>query len=372
MAGAGLAFPLILATLWPASARNPSSVMKRILLRVVLPWAITIVALSLAFKGVEWDQLIAHASSADLSKVGLAVALTILSYFIRAIRWPVLFPNPRLDYLTSYRVLVLGFFMNNILPARAGEIVRAHLGGKVTGEPRTLVLATVASERLADGLTISLLFAAIIVVFGRGHLSAEDAQTLMLVAYLFVGAALSVIGVLLFRTRIFALADTLARKLDHKASTYTLNRVQVFINGLSPLCSPRRAIIVAFWSLAVWSIELGVFAAVGNAFEATLPLSSVVLFMVAVNFSSLVPAAAGGFGTIELFAKKVLLSVGVAGDALALSMVLTQHLIQYVVIGIQGVILLMTSKYHLKDMTAPEGEEDDAKQVASRGSAAGA
>jgi uncharacterized protein (TIRG00374 family) len=331
--------------------------MKRFLLRYALPWSITLIALYLAFRGVEWNQLVEHARSANISDVAIAIGLTIISYFVRAVRWPLLFPTTRVDFPTSYRVLVLGFFMNNILPARAGELVRAHLGGKATGEPRTLVLATIASERLADGLTISLMFAGIIFFLGAGDLSSQDAQTLTYVAYLFVCVALGVVGVILLREKIFSLTDRVAQRVDKKAATFTLNKAQVFINGLSPLCSPVRAVKVAALSIIVWSIELCVFASVAKAFDWPLSLSAAVLFMVAANFSSLVPAAPGSFGTIELFAKKVLLSVGVVGDALALSMVLTQHLIQYSVIGVQGIFMMVTGRYHLNDATDSENED---------------
>jgi len=240
--------------------------------------------------------------------------------------------------------------MNNILPARAGELVRAHLGSKVVGKPRTLVLATIASERLADGLAISLMFAIIIMWLGPGHLDPEYARNLTYVAYLFVAVAVGVIAVLSLRSKIFAFTDKVSERLDHKASTYTFSRVQTFIHGLSPLCSPRRAAKIAVWSVAIWLVELGAFACVAAAYNSPLSLSATVLFLVAVNFSSLIPAAPGGFGVIELVAIKVLTSAGVEPKELALCMVLTQHIIQYIVIGIPGAFLLSTLRSQLKDM----------------------
>jgi uncharacterized membrane protein YbhN (UPF0104 family) len=100
----------------------------------------------------------------------------------------------------------------------------------------------------------------------------------------------------------------------------------------------------------IWAIELAAFAAVARAFGASTSLSASVLFMVAVNFSSLIPAAPGGFGVIELIAKSVLVSAGVASAELALSMVLTQHVIQYAVIGLPGAFLLSTLRTQLDDM----------------------
>lgn len=324
--------------------------MKRFLLRTIAPWAVTVVALYLAFRGVEWEMLVSHAKSVRLSYVCAAIALTVTSYILRSARWPVLCPDLPLPFFSSLRVLVLGFFMNNILPARAGELVRAHLGAKVVGQPRTLMLATIASERLADGLTLSLMFAGAMLLFGRGHLDPEYAQNLLYVAYLFVGVALGVVATLFFRQVIFSASDRLTAKLSHRASTYALSRVRIFIHGLSPLCSVSSALRISLWSLIIWLIELAAFACVAFAYDTQLSLFGTVLFLVSVNFSSLIPAAPGGFGVIELVAKNVLMSVGVASSELALCIVLTQHMIQYVVIGLPGLFLLSTLRSQMSDM----------------------
>jgi uncharacterized protein (TIRG00374 family) len=332
--------------------------MKRLLVRTILPWLITLAALYLAFRGVEWEAFWSYLRNAQPLYILLAIALTTASYWLRAARWPLLFPHVIFPLLSSWKVLVLGFFMNNILPARAGELVRAHLGAKVLSRPRTLVLATVASERLADGLTISLFFVLIIGFLGRGSLDPDIADNLLYVSYLFAAVALGVIAVLSMRDSIVNLIQRFSNRLDRKASTYALSRVQVFIDGLSPLRTPQRALRIALWSCLIWGIELAAFAAVSKAFGGTLSLSGTVLFLVAVNFSSLIPAAPGGFGVIEFIAKSVLVSAGVANPELALSMIITQHVIQYAVIGIPGAFLLSTLRSQLNDMA--DGIQDAA------------
>jgi uncharacterized protein (TIRG00374 family) len=324
--------------------------MKRFLLRTTLPWVITILALYLAFRGVEWNLLWAHIRGAKLEFILLAVALTIASYLLRAARWPLLFPIVSLPLFSSWKVLVLGFFMNNILPARAGELVRAHLGAKVLGTTRTLVLATVASERLADGLTISLFFAIIISLFGRGTLDPAIADNLMYVSYLFAAVGGCVILVLAMRRRLIKELKRISERLNRRSATYAISRIELFIDGLTPLSTPSRAQKIVLWSGVIWGIELLAFAAVSMSFGGSLSLSGTVLFLVAVNFSSLIPAAPGGFGVIELIAKSVLVSAGIASPEMALSMVLTQHVIQYAVIGIPGAFLLSNLRSQMADM----------------------
>ena len=78
-----------------------------------------------------------------------------------------------------------------------------------------------------------------------------------------------------------------------------------------------------------------------NSFSADLSFLACVVFMVAVNFSSLIPAAPGGIGVIEAVATAVLVGIGIEKE-LALSMVITQHAIQFMMIAIPGLIIFLS------------------------------
>ena len=324
--------------------------LSQLLLRYVLPWTITSVALYYAFRSVEWDTLISHIVGVDPAILLLAVAFTCLSYLFRARRWQIFFPNPVLTFPEAAKVLVLGFFMNNILPARAGELVRAHVGSRVSGETRTLVLATVASERLVDGLTLSLFF----LVFAIGLAGPEVSGGLLYVAALFGFVALGVGAAIFFRTWILGVLQRLKTRLNHKAAGYVLDRVAVFLNGLAPLYTKAKLPKIALWSIVIWSVELCVYIVIAAAFGMQLSTSVAVLFMVAVNFSSLIPAAPGGIGVIEAVASSVLVSQGIDREV-ALAMVICQHVIQYLVVGIPGVAILFTWRKMVQAATEENG-----------------
>lgn len=303
-------------------------------------WLVTIVALYFAFRLADWGVLYQHLKSAHLGWLLLAWILTISSYIFRARRWQIFFPSALINFVQSARVLFFGFFMNNVLPARAGEFARAHLGSKITGETRTLVLATIASERLADGLTISLMF----VLFSFGLGGEQLSHNLLYVAAIFGVATIGVAVVLIFRVPLFTFADKLSQRFDHKAASYTFDRFQTFINGLSPLYHKEKIPFSVAWSILIWTVELGVYYSISQAFSVDLPWSYCVLFLVTVNFSSLIPAAPGGIGVIEALASTVLVSLGLDRE-LALAMVISQHIIQYLSVGIPGIIVMMTLKH---------------------------
>lgn len=323
--------------------------------KIIVAWAITVIALYYAFHSVDWNELLAHLKTADKTYIILAILLTCSSYLFRARRWQFLFPEkPSISYIDSARVLILGFFMNNILPARAGEIVRAHMGSKATGLTRTLVLATVASERLLDGLALSLFF----VVFSVGIGGEQISHELLYVAYFFAVAAAGVGVLIYFRESIFLIIEKLNNRLGHKAADFTLKRIKVFIDGLTPMFDKSRFGIVVLWSIFIWSIELSVYTFVALAFGVELSIAFYVLFLVVVNFSSLIPAAPGGIGVIEAVTKTVLVSVGLDAE-LALALVITQHLIQYLVVCIPGAIIMFTWRDRIR---AVEGSGEPVAQ----------
>jgi glycosyltransferase 2 family protein len=281
---------------------------------------------------VEKDKVVDAFLLADPVFILLSFVVTFAGYLLRAYRWKFLFSDISLGFLTSYRALIIGFFMNNILPARMGEIVRAHTLGKVIGKSRTFVLATIAAERLADGVTISLIFG--VLYYFSGH-KLEGARGISYVALFFLFASICTILLLLARKRIFVFLENLDRSLDKSVFSYVLIRIQRFITGLEPLFKPSLLRKVVLLSALVWAIELAAYGLITHAFGKELSLPMLALFLAAVNFSSLIPAAPGGIGVIETFASVALAKVGVAHE-LALAMVVTQHLIQYIAVGIPG------------------------------------
>ncbi|MCB0335693.1 MAG: flippase-like domain-containing protein [Bdellovibrionales bacterium] len=312
----------------------------------LFPWVITIVACYIAFKEVNWDEFFMNLRQCDPSWLLVALVATAMSYLLRSYRWLYFFPKPVLSFADATRVLILGFFMNNILPARTGEFVRAHMGASITKEKRTLVLATIASERLIDGLVLSFMFVFFVLMFGSQHVSVN----LTYVVALFVAAGLGVLFVLKVRHQLYPLITAIGNRFNSKLSGYAVDRFEVFVEGLAPIASLRRFPIIALSSIAVWFVELLVFWCVTESYDIHLGFTGCVVFLVTVNFSSLIPAAPGGVGVIEAVTAHVLIqSLGVARE-LALPMVLTQHVIQYLVVGIPGALIMLTWKQRLSQL----------------------
>jgi len=94
----------------------------------------------------------------------------------------------------------------------------------------------------------------------------------------------------------------------------------------------------------IWSVEAGACYLFGRAVWGGMTLRTALLFLVVVNFASLVPLTMGGLGTVEAVGPLFLISSGVSAP-LALAMVLLQHASQYLFTTIGGGILYLTSGF---------------------------
>jgi glycosyltransferase 2 family protein len=126
--------------------------------------AITIGALYYTLRNVSMDELITSFKDIDLIYILPAIVLNLLSYVTRAYRWQILLrPFKRISISGIYAPLMIGF-MGNILPARAGEFLRAYLVGKKHGITIAGAFSTIIIERLFDLIILLMLFVWVFVV----------------------------------------------------------------------------------------------------------------------------------------------------------------------------------------------------------------
>src|SRR3989338_307351 len=81
------------------------------------------------------------------------------NFFFRAIKWKyILKPFADVSLSDSYHFMMLGFFSNNLLPARIWEIIRAYALSKKYPIGKVKAFSTVVVDRVTDGTTLIGLF----------------------------------------------------------------------------------------------------------------------------------------------------------------------------------------------------------------------
>ncbi len=295
-------------------------------------------------------QTISAVQRAHLSLLMLGVALMVSSYLLRGARWRIW--ERSLSFWDSFRLILIGFMGNNLLPARLGEILRAHCTAPRTSDDRgrTTALASVSAERILDGLILSLLglvALALIPVDRR----LQWALSLVSLAFAVLGSGL-VLGVR-FHERIRTLISAANRKFPGHVTAFAREKATQFLDGLLPLGTLPRMLGAVTATAIIWATETGSVYCFGLAVWNKMTVSTALLSLAVVNFASLIPFTMGGIGTIEVVAPVFLISSGVAASP-ALAMVLLQHGAQYLFTTIAGGSLYLAGGFHRIPLFRPK------------------
>jgi glycosyltransferase 2 family protein len=122
-------------------------------------YSISALSLVWVFSKFPYAQLGDHLRTLDWRWVWLAVGLEIAVYFFDAWRWgKLLVPVGTASFGLCLQSVFVGLFANDVLPAKAGEVIRCFLISYETGIPLSLAFTSQIILRLMDGVWIVLLY----------------------------------------------------------------------------------------------------------------------------------------------------------------------------------------------------------------------
>ncbi len=141
--------------------------------RTAIVALLAVILLALFLRNANLRGVWAEVTRARMDLVLLAVALTALTYILRAVRWQYLLsPIGRVGLANALRMTVIGFAASAVLPARAGEVLRPWLLARKEGLSATAAFATIILERVLDTVMVLLLFGLFLLLaepdFARG------------------------------------------------------------------------------------------------------------------------------------------------------------------------------------------------------------
>jgi uncharacterized protein (TIRG00374 family) len=314
---------------------------KRRTFGTLLGFGISALFLALALDRVDFAQVARAIAHADYRLILGSALFTLLSYVLRTLRWQrLLLPQKKIPARRLFPILVIGFALNNVLPGRPGEIARGFALGPREKLSKTLGIATVVLERVADGLALIAMLAVLALFF---TLPGWGQEVEGLSVFIF-GAAFLFMVLMLWREHwMTQLLHRVIHILPERFAHRLANMFASFIMGLHALRSPRAGLAVAGLSLATWLCEgcsyFMVLSAFGLLSLPTQRILGALFMMVIVNLSISIPAAPGGVGPFEAAGILALGAFTVAKDA-ALPAVLVAHMMQFVLITGMGVFLM--------------------------------
>ena len=127
-------------------------------IKLFVSFLVSIIFLYFAFRGLEWSQFIHSLSQINIYYIVIAGLLLIFSIWVRTLRWKILLsPQKDCKPYPLFQALYIGYFGNNVLPLRMGEVVRAVIATKFTGIPISGTGISIVVERGIDVISFLIL-----------------------------------------------------------------------------------------------------------------------------------------------------------------------------------------------------------------------
>jgi glycosyltransferase 2 family protein len=329
--------------------------------RVLRSWrfwagvAISVAFIVLAFHSTNLSAVGSALEKADYRWLAPALVIYVASLYVRAIRYRALVR--RLTEATvnqMFAVLCIGFMANNIVPARAGELVRAYVMGERYGVKKVAALGTILVERLFDGLTL-LSFLLVTVLLLGANSTLKGLAAVALVVFVF---GLLIFGAILaWPERCWLLIQRMTDYLPQRARPLARDLASSLLDGMITLRQPGTALVVLLCSPIAWAMEGCTFWCVGQAFGIHLHLGWFIMTMAAGNLALTVPSSQGGIGPFEYFAKQVLLFAGIGGGVAAAFTIAVHAMVILPVVAL-GLVFLSLFGVSLSRAIATESDED--------------
>jgi hypothetical protein len=298
--------------------------------------AISIAALALAFRGLHWGEVGHAIASANYLLLLLALALLVVSFVVRAIRWKTLFaPRTELRSWNVFGALTVGYALNNLLPLRIGELGRAYLICQTEPVDSGQALSTIVLERALDTVTVVLILIVTLPFidapsWARGPALLLGAAFLGIIVVLAIAAAA--------RERTLSILRRVTRRLPSGLADRADRLAETALDGFSVIHRPRVMAQAMLWSVVAWLASALVMFMVMRAFGLDVPLSAGLFVMCATSLGGIVPSSPGYVGVFHAIAIESLVNVFGVGRGDAASFAFVQHAMLYVTpIGLSAV-----------------------------------
>jgi hypothetical protein len=320
---------------WKSAADGRGAPWRR-WLQVALGLSASGLALYALFSTLRLEALGAALAHAHIDRLGVALCAVVLAYGLKVERLSGMLNSlgGRVRPMDAAAALLGCVALNNLLPLRAGDVVRVTAFQRFTRTQPSTQLGAIVLERLLDiAALMTLLFVA-------ASVGESPALPPVLTGVARLGALAAVVGAVVIVT-----APHLLRQaaLVLQARAPRLTRVAQSLQDLSgaiiALSRPAVLLRAVGISLLAWLAEGGAFLAVAAALDLHLGVREALLALAFGTLSTMIPSSPGYVGTFHFVTALVVGAFGVAAvDAAAFAIVV--HALLWIATTSAGLLLL--------------------------------
>jgi uncharacterized protein (TIRG00374 family) len=289
----------------------------------------------LALQKVSLDEVGHSLATADYWWLIPEMALVAVNMVLRAIRWRVLFDDPKsVTTIQSLEGLSIGFMLNNVLPGRAGELARVFAVRRTAGLSAFEIGATVIVERILDFFILALIGVAVWPWL-------PDASWTHVLPIVCLGIIVGFVALMLFMVLMRARGADLLERLLGALPLVTPERAHTtrlaLVAGGVVLVRPRQLTAALVLGVAIWISSGLIFVTLMPAFGLDPWSAAPWLALVAASLAVAIPSAPATLGVWEAATQAALVAFGISASV-GLSYGVVLHAVTIVPVVVMGAV----------------------------------
>jgi hypothetical protein len=313
----------------------------RIIVKVLSPIVGLLLAtllITIAARGVEWDQLRETLVGIESIPAVLALISLLSVYVAYSLRWAFIIPSERSLKITDvFPAVMIGYLVNTVTPLRLGDIARSTVMSRSHRIPVGRLMGSIFAEHIFDALILAFIVA-IFALFIPVPPAIKTAAV--------IGSGLGIIAGVFIMTLTperFGNLEFLSRPLG-RIGTKAFGVAREFNLGFNSLRQGRRVIGGTMLTLLVWLLMFTYAILLADALSLDLPWYAPIFALALAGLGSSFPGTPASIGIFQI-AIVTGLSVWTDDATSALAYGIAVHAVQLVLNVLIGGIIVIRAGY---------------------------
>ncbi len=306
-------------------------------LRLVIGLLLSALGIWAVARNANWEQVVAAAAGVNPAWFLVTIVLIVVAVWLRASRWRRLLDSASpIGVSRLFGIMMIGYLINTVLPARLGEPARAVILADTEGVPAAKGISTIVVERLLDVLTVLVALAVVSLAMDLPGWLTTSALLLG------TGSVVSFFLLILAGYRRAWLLNRIARletRFSPRRVQFVMRQMDNLLAGTDCLRQPRNLVMILMHSALIWLSSVFQSLSVFLAFGLELVWTAPTLTVVANALGMVVPSSPGYIGVFHAITVAVLELFTVPTN-LALSVAIVLHMVSFLPLSLFGLYYL--------------------------------
>tara|TARA_S200000501_G_scaffold353209_1_gene372810 strand:+ start:60419 stop:61390 length:972 start_codon:yes stop_codon:yes gene_type:complete len=314
--------------------------------KLIVSIIFSFVGIYFSFYKVNYEELIFQLSNIHLLPLLVSVFLLILAAYLRALRWKyILKPISNIGTQFLFSSVMIGYFGNNVLPFRMGEILRTHSVSSRCNIQFPKIFGTVILERIIDLCSLIFIFVIVAPWFPFQNANLKSG---ILVLVIFTSALVISISFFYYVGYIENIKDWDFFKSQVGKKIFPF--IESTFRGLTLLSKANNIFGICLTTIIIWVFYFGSTYAVLISCDINIGYVGACIILIIGGLIIAIPSLPSAAGTYDAGIKYSLIAVYFISSEKALSYALISHATMFFPYVIIGAVYFIFSNLNYNDI----------------------